>query len=83
MAMFMDVHHNFPALTPEQAEHAHGLDLIAAEKLGVKFVKFWYDEATGRVFCLWEGPNKGAAFNVHRDSHGYLADEIWEVKESP
>jgi hypothetical protein len=81
MPMFMDVHYHAEDLTPEFREWAHALDMQATAKHGVTFVKYWFDEATGRVFCLWEAPTKDAALAVHRDSHGVLADEIWEVKE--
>jgi hypothetical protein len=43
--------------------------------------EYWYDEGTGRVFCLCEAPSKEAAEAVHREAHGLLADEITEVKE--
>ena len=81
MAMFMDVHYHADDLSPENREWAHGLDLEAAARLGVTFIKYWFDEATGRVFCLWEAASKDMAIAVHRESHGLLADEIWEVKE--
>jgi hypothetical protein len=44
-------------------------------------LKYWYDEGSGRVFCLVNAPNKEAAVSVHREAHGLLADEIIEVKE--
>jgi hypothetical protein len=47
----------------------------------VKYLKYWYDEGSGRVFCLSEAPSKEAAEAVHREAHGLVADEIVEVKE--
>jgi hypothetical protein len=81
MALFIDVHHHVEGLTPEGVAAAHRQDLEVQVRYGVTFIKYWYDEATGKVFCLWEGPNKEAGNAVHRDSHGIVADEIWEVTE--
>jgi hypothetical protein len=33
------------------------------------------------VFCLDEAPDKEAAIAVHRDGHGLVADQIFEVTE--
>jgi len=50
-------------------------------KYGVNYIRYWYDEGTGKVFCLVHAPSKEAAAAVHRESHGIMADEIIEVKE--
>jgi hypothetical protein len=47
----------------------------------VKYLKYWFDESTGRAFCMVEAPSKEAAAAVHREAHGLVADEIYEVKE--
>ena len=46
-----------------------------------KYLKHWVDEATCRIFCLAEAPNRDAAVRVHREAHGLVPDEIYEVKE--
>jgi hypothetical protein len=33
------------------------------------------------VFCLAEAPSAGAAATVHREAHGLMADEIYQVQE--
>jgi Protein of unknown function (DUF4242) len=43
--------------------------------------KYWFDEGSGKVFCLVEAPNKEAAATVHREAHGLEADEIIQVQE--
>ena len=69
-------------LSPAEAvAQAHTKDLEVQEKHGVKYLHYWYDEDTGKVFCLSEGPNKAAVEAVHREAHGGVADEIVEVKE--
>ena len=60
---------------------AHAKDLEVQGKHGVKYLKYWFNEQTGRVYCLCEAPNKEAAETVHREAHGLVADEIVEVKE--
>jgi len=77
----MDIHHHVDGLTVEAVAGAHAKDLETQAKYGVKYLKYWFDEGTGKVFCLVEAPNKEAAETVHREAHGLVADEIIEVKE--
>jgi uncharacterized protein DUF4242 len=44
-------------------------------------MRYWFDETTGKVFCLADAPSPEAAAAVHREAHGLLADEIVEVRE--
>ena len=81
MALFMDIHDHVPGLTKEAVAGAHQKDLEVQHKYGVHYLRYWYDEGTGKVFCLVEAPSKEAAAAVHREAHGMLADEIIEVKE--
>ncbi len=81
MALYMDVHERVEGLTAEAVRHAHQADLNVQDKYGVKYLKYWYDEGSGKVFCLMEAPNKEAAEAVHREAHGLVADSITEVKE--
>ncbi len=80
MALYMDVHHRVEGLTKEGVEHAHARDLEVQGKYGVDYKQYWFDEPSGKVFCLVEAPNKEAAANVHREAHGLVADEINEVR---
>jgi hypothetical protein len=68
-------------LTAEAVAQAHEADVKTQEKYGVKYLRYWYDESTGKVFCLVDAPNKEAAIAVHREAHGLVADEIVEVQE--
>jgi len=76
----MDVHNKVDGLTAEAVAEAHKKDLEIQGKHGVKYHKYWYNEAEGKVFCLSEAPNKEAAVAVHREAHGLVPDEIIEVK---
>ncbi len=81
MPLFMDVHHKVDGLTAEAVAGAHQRDLEVEEQHGVKYLKYWFDEGSGKVFCLVEAPSKEAAEAVHREAHGLVADEITEVQE--
>ena len=78
MPLFLDIHNKIEGLT---AAAAHRQDLEVQHKYGVKYLRYWFDEGTGKVFCLIEAPNKEAAVAVHREAHGNVADEIIEVEE--
>jgi hypothetical protein len=81
MPLYMDIHEHIEGLTAEAVAQAHAADLQTQEKHGVKYLRYWYDESTGKVFCLIQAPNKEAAIAVHREAHGLLADELIEVTE--
>jgi len=81
MPLYLDTHKKVPGLTAEAVAAAHAADLAVQGKHGVKYMRYWYDEATGKVFCLADAPSAEAAIAVHREAHGLLADEIVEVKE--
>jgi hypothetical protein len=77
----MDIHHHIEGLTEDAVGQAHEADLRTQEKYGVKYLRYWFDEQSGKVFCLVEAPNKEAANAVHREAHGLVADELIEVQE--
>jgi hypothetical protein len=81
MALFMDVHNKVEGLTAQAVADAHKKDLEVQTKHGVKFQRYWFDEDSGKVFCLVEAPDADAAATVHREAHGLVADEIIPVQE--
>jgi hypothetical protein len=81
MPLFIDVHEHVEGATPEAVAHAHQADLNTQGKYGVKYLRYWYNQQSGKIFCLVEAPNKEAAIAVHREAHGLVADEILEVTE--
>jgi hypothetical protein len=48
---------------------------------GVNYLKYWVDEQAGKVFCLVEAPDADTAVRVHREAHGLVADQIYQVEE--
>jgi len=81
MPTYLDVHHRVQGKTDEDLATAHRKDLEVQKKYGVRYLKYWHDKAAGKLFCLVEAPSKDAAAAVHREAHGQVADEIFEVKE--
>lgn len=47
----------------------------------MKYLSYWYDDETGQLFRLVEARSREAAIGVHRESHGLVADQIFEVVE--
>jgi len=81
MPLYLDVHHHIEGLTGAALSDAHQEDLRVQNKYGVRYLRYWFDESAGKVFCLVEAPSKEAAAAVHREAHGRVADEIIEVQE--
>ena len=81
MPLYMDIHHKIEGLTADAVSHAHEADVQTQEKYDVKYLKYWFDEDNGKVFCLIQAPNKELAARVHQEAHGLEADEIIEVQE--
>jgi hypothetical protein len=81
MPLFMDVHEKVEGLTAEAVAGAHQRDLEVQAAHGVNYLQYWFDEGSGKVFCLVEAPDADAAIAVHREAHGLVADQITEVQE--
>ena len=82
MPLYLDTHNHVPGLTGEAVAQAHARDLEVQGKYNVSYLRYWYDEATGKVYCLVDAPSAAAAEEVHREAHGLLADVIQEVTEA-
>ena len=81
MPLFMDVHDHVEGLTAEAVAGAHKRDLEVQDKYDVNYVQYWFDEGSGKVFCLVDAPDAAAAEAVHREAHGLVADQITRVEE--
>ncbi|MEU0313654.1 DUF4242 domain-containing protein [Nocardioides sp. NPDC006273] len=81
MALFMDVHTIKGGVSIDDVTKAHQADLATQEGRGVAYLRYWVDEAGGKIFCLVEAPDAEAANGVHRDAHGLVADEVHPVRE--
>jgi hypothetical protein len=81
MPLYMDVHSIAGGVTLDDVADAHAKDLETQDAHGVHYKRYWVDEAAGKIFCLAEAPNAEAAATVHREAHGLVAEEIYEVEE--
>jgi hypothetical protein len=81
MALFMDAHAIGGGVSARDVAAAHAADLAVQESHGVTYLRYWVDEAAGRIFCLVDAPDAEAAHTVHREAHGLVADEIYAVTE--
>ena len=52
MPLYMDVHERVEGLTAETVAQAHKRDLEVQAAYGVKYLKYWFDEHTGKGFGL-------------------------------
>ena len=81
MPLYMDVHSLDGEVSAKDVADAHMKDLQEQAKHGVDYKHYWVDEKAGKIFCLVEAPSAEAAMTVHRDAHGLVTDEIYEVQE--
>ena len=81
MPLYMDVHSLDGGVSIDDVAQAHQADLATQGDHDVQYLRYWVDEARGKIFCLVEAPDAEAANTVHRDAHGLVADEIYQVRE--
>ena len=81
MPLYMDVHNLDGPVTMDDVAKAHAADLEIQGDHDVSYLRYWVDEAEGKIFCLVEAPDAEAANTVHRAAHGLVADEMHPVQE--
>jgi hypothetical protein len=77
----MDVHNLGAGVTMDDVAKAHQQDLAVQGEHDVNYLRYWVNEAEGKIFCLVEAPDPEAAHAVHRTAHGLVADELHPVQE--
>lgn len=81
MPTFIHVHTQDGGVSASDMAGAHQADLKTQAKYGVNYKSYWVDETAGKVFCLVDAPDAEAAAAVHREAHGGVAQEVYEVSE--
>jgi hypothetical protein len=81
MALFMDSHAIDGGVKATDVAQAHLADLQTQDRYGVRYLRYWVDEAAGKIFCLVDAPDADAAIRVHREAHGLVAESIHPVVE--
>jgi hypothetical protein len=81
MPLFLDVHSLGAPVTLNEVAHAHAADLQHQDGQGVYYLRYWVAEPEGKIFCLVDAPDAAAAAAVHREAHGLVTSEIYQVQE--
>ncbi len=79
MPIFMD-RHDVHGVTAESVAAAHQEDLRVQSEYDCKALTYWFDQARGTAFCLFEAPTAEAVKELHRHAHGLVPHDIIEVK---
>jgi uncharacterized protein DUF4242 len=79
--LYMDVHNLEGGVSAKDVADAHMKDVETQDQYGVDYKRYWVDEKQGKIFCLVDAPDADTAHRVHREAHGLVADEIYEVQE--
>jgi hypothetical protein len=79
--LYMDVHNMEDGVSATDVAAAHQKDVEVQGAHGVNYLRYWVDEGAGKIFCLVEAPSAEVAHHVHREAHGLVADEIYQVSE--
>jgi len=78
--LYLDVHHIGPGkVTAADVAGAHQKDLATEKKFNARFLRYWFDESEGNVYCLVSAKDTQALHNTHAMAHGLLPDAIYEV----
>jgi hypothetical protein len=77
----MDVHTIAGGVAMDDVAKAHISDLQTQGRYDVSYLRYWVDERKGKIFCLVEAPSAQAARDVHREAHGLVAEEVYQVQE--
>lgn len=83
-SLFLDVHNLEPGKVKlEDVAGAHQKDLATQDKFGTNFMKYWVDEAAGKVYCLVEARDSAAVYHTHKEAHGLVPDLVQKVTDGP
>src|SRR5262245_12126599 len=79
MPLYMDIH-EVRGATPDDVARAHAADMERQSGRDVEYIKYWFNEGKGKIFCLCNAPSLEAAAAVHQEAHGLVAERIIEVE---
>ena len=80
MPLYMDVHSLDGAVTFEDVGKAHQADLQTQGGYDVSYLRSGWTGSTERSSASLRPPTPAAA-TVHREAHGLVAEEIYQVQE--
>jgi class 3 adenylate cyclase len=79
MPLYMDIH-EVRGAKPQDVAKAHTADMEKQGSHDVEYIKYWFNEDRGKIFCLCTAPSPEAAAAVHREAHGLTPERIIEVE---
>lgn len=79
MPLYMDIHSIDPETPWEDIAKAHYADVAIQGDYAVDYLKYWFNQDCGKLFCLVDAPNAEAARCVHQHAHGLIAEKLIEV----
>ncbi len=82
MPLYMDVHKKVEGASVEDVAAAHMMDLKVQDEYNVRYLRYWFNQEAGKVFCLVDAPSAEAAVTVHEKAHGLRPEEIIEVQDT-
>ena len=77
--LFLDIHYLGAGVTANDVAAAHQKDLAVQNKYGVNFTNYFFDEKSGVVMCLAEAKDSTDLIKTHKEAHGLLPAEVFEV----
>jgi hypothetical protein len=82
--LFLDVHRLGPGkVSYASVIKAHARDLATQKKYDVRFINYWIDTAGGNMYCLSSAADTQSIQKTHREAHGLLANEFYQVTDGP
>ena len=81
LPLYMDIHTVRGGATAHDVAKAHAADLREHGAQDVRYLRYWVSQAHSKVFWLVDAPSAEAAITVHRQAHGPVADDVFEVQE--
>jgi len=78
MPLYMDIH-TCEGAHAEDVAKAHIADMEIQDRHDVEYLKYWFNESCGKLFCLVEAPSEEAAKLVHEKAHGMVAEKLIQV----
>jgi len=78
----MDAHKKVDGASVEDVAAAHLMDLKVQEEYNVRYLRYWFNQEAGKVFCLVDAPSAEVAVAVHEKAHGLRPEEIIEVQDT-
>lgn len=81
MPLYLGVHTISGGVAADDVARAHLADVQTQGRYDVRYLRYGVAEQPGKVFCLVEAPSADAAATVHREAHGLVAQDIYQVQE--